>query len=306
MNYSQPLVSVCIPTFNRAKKLERAIQAVQDGCYKNLEIIVSDNASHDETQSVCNILSASDNRVKYFRHPVNQGPTKNFEFARSRATGKYFVWCGDDDYLDPDYILTCVSELERDSSLVLVSGLGSYHKGDNTLDHYGNVIQPDSALPLFRALKYLWLVGDNSIFCGVYRKDLVGNCTLPNCLAGDWAWVAEVLFRGTAKVVPAVHVHREFEESTSSSMARMVSVIGAPPWHAKFPWFAQCANVTGYLIFKSNEYSGKSQTRKVCGYVAIYGVLATKGLIMNLRILGAKIPFAKRIYKKYFRSAFVV
>ncbi|GAO34787.1 glycosyl transferase family 2 [Sulfuricella sp. T08] len=305
MNQVEPLVSVCIPTYNRAKKLERAVQSLVKSGYKNLEIIISDNASSDETQRVCSALRASDSRVKYFRHAENQGPTENFKFAKNQATGKYFLWHGDDDYLDPDYIRTCVDELERDPSLVLVSGLAAYHGGDNALTHYGNVIQSDSDLPLMRVLKYLWLVGDNSIFCGAYRVDRVRDCRMPNCLAGDWVWMASVLLRGKAKIVPAVHVHRDFEDSTSSSIARIVSVIGAPRWHARFPWIAQSLNVANQLIFQSNEYKVASLTRKISNYMLIYGVLVVKGLIMNLRILGAKIPFVRKIYREYFKKPLV-
>lgn len=302
---ADPLVSVCIPTYNRVKELQRAVQALRTGQYQNLEIIISDNASRDETQSVCGVLSASDSRIKYFRHSENQGPTKNFEFARVKVTGKYFLWHGDDDYLDPDFIRTCVNELELDSSLVLASGLAVYHDSSNIITHYGNVIQAGSDLPLLRVLKYLWYVGDNSIFCGAYRVDRVMDCRMPNLLAGDWGWVADVLLRGKAKVIPAVYVHRDFEASTSSSIVRIVSAIGAPRWHARFPWVAQSMNVAGYLIFQSNEYKGKAFARKIYSYVLVYGVLAAKGLIMNLRILGAKIPLVRRIYREYFKKKLV-
>lgn len=304
--HAEPLVSICIPTYNRDRKLERAVHALATSRYKNLEIIISDNASTDETQRVCSSLCASDSRVKYFRHAENQGPTNNFEFVRAQANGKYFLWHGDDDYLDSDYIETCVGELERDQSLVLSSGIAVYHSRDKRPTRYGNVIQPDSESPLFRVVKYLWLVGENSIFYGVYRVDRVRDCRMPNCFAGDYAWVADVLLRGKAKVIPAVHIHRDFDEdSTSSSIARMVSVIGAPRWNARFPWVAICKNVAGYLIFQSNECKGKPLAMKIFSYVTVYGLLSLKGLIQNVRTLGAKIPFARKIYREYFKKPLV-
>ena len=301
--HDEPLVSICIPTYNRHIKLARAVQKLATGRYKNLEIIISDNASTDDTQRVCSSLCAFDTRVKYFRHAENLGPTKNFEFARAQAKGKYFLWHGDDDYLDSDYIEKCVAELERDRFLVLASGIAVYHSRDKRFTRDGNVIQPDSESPLFRVVKYLWLVGDNSIFYGVYRVDRVGDCKMPNCFAGDYAWVADVLLRGKAKVVPAVHIHRDFDEdSTSASIALMVSVIGAPNWNVKFPWVAICKNVADHLIFQSNEYRGKPLAMRICSYLTIYGVLSARGLIQNILIFGTKIPFAKKIYRKYFKK----
>lgn len=300
---AEPLVSVCIPTYNRASKIERAIHALAESRYQNLEIIISDNASTDETPNVCRELCAFDSRIKYFRHAENMGPNKNYEFARAQANGKYFLWHGDDDYLGADYIAKCVGELERDESLVLVSGLAAYYSGDNRLTRYGNVIQADSDSPLFRVVKYLWLMGENSMFYGAYRVDRVRDCRLPNCLAGDYAWVADVLLRGKAKIVPGVYIYRDFEEdSMSSSISRTVAVIGAPRWNARFPWVAICKNVAGYLIFQSNGYKGMPLAMKIWGGVTVCSVLISRGLIANLHTLGGKVPVAKKIYRKYCSS----
>jgi glycosyltransferase involved in cell wall biosynthesis len=242
-----PLVSVCIPTYNRAKKLQRAIDALLASSYKNLEIIISDNASSDDTESICIALAKSDGRIKYFRHHENQGPTANFEYARSQATGKYFLWHGDDDYLDPAYISACVAELENDPFLVLASGVAAYHQGDSDISGYGNIIQPNSESPMLRVLKYLWLVADNSIFCGAYRRTSVEECRMPNCLAGDWIWMAEVLLKGKAKVLPTIYVYRDYGDNTSSSLRRIATTIKAPPYHARFPRMAVSLNLARHL-----------------------------------------------------------
>ena len=167
-----PLVSVCIPTFNRVNKLRRAVTRLRESQYQNLEIIISDNASSDDTQTFCEVLCASDARFRYYRHSVNRGPTANFEFARAQAVGKYFIWLGDDDYLADDFIELCIQELERDRDLVLAAGVAHYHSNDGSLVRFGNVIQAESNAPFLRVVTYLGLVRDNAIFCGVYRRVL--------------------------------------------------------------------------------------------------------------------------------------
>lgn len=242
-----PLVSVCIPTYNRARKLQRAVDALLASSYKNLEIIISDNASSDDTENICAALAQSDRRVRYFRHSENQGPTANFEYARSQATGKYFLWHGDDDHLDPNYIGACINELENDQSLVLVSGVAAYHRGDGNITGYGKVIQPSSDSPMLRVTKYIWMVTENSIFCGAYRRSAVEECIMPNCLAGDWIWMAEVLLKGKAKVLPTIYVHRDYGDNTSSSLRRIASTIKAPLYHARFPRTAVSLNLAAHL-----------------------------------------------------------
>ena len=299
---SFPLVSVCIPTYNRCHKLQKAINSLQSCTYKNIEVVISDNASSDDTQTVCLALAKSDGRIKYFRHPENQGPTKNFEFARAQAMGKYFLWLGDDDYLDPDYITTCVQEMENDPTLVLVSGLGAYHRDDGELAHYGNVIQPKPSVPLFRILKYLWFVSDNSIFCGMYRLSQLRDCKLPNCLAGDWVWIADVLLIGKAKVIPSTYIHREFQDSTSSSYKNIVSVIGAPHWHTNYPWLAMSINLAGHLA-KSKKYERAWQLKRILIYSIVFGLMLVKAARINSRLAISQVPFAKKIYRRYFKSS---
>jgi glycosyltransferase involved in cell wall biosynthesis len=293
---SMPLVSVCIPTYNRADKLQRAVETLLNGTYSNLEIIISDNASSDHTQEVCAKLCNRSSSVRYFRHSFNQGPTKNFEFARCQARGQYFLWHGDDDHLEGDYIKACVAELEDDSSLILVSGVAAYHRGNREITHYGKITRPRSSIPLLRALTYLLHVEDNAVFCGLYRLKAVSECNPPDVLAGDWAWVADVLLRGRVQVLPAVHVYREFGDSASSSVHRIVSMIHAPAWHAEFPWLAIALNMADFLARKSTVYASSSLLKRLSVYLLVLGVIFIKMVISFAHVWIGKIPYAKKIY----------
>jgi glycosyltransferase involved in cell wall biosynthesis len=303
---AEPLVSVCIPTYNRSGKLKRAVEKLISCSYDNLEIIISDNASCDNTKDVCTAIGKLDNRVKYFRHLENNGPTKNFEFSKSQATGKYFLWLSDDDYLDRDYIRICVDELERRPDLVLVSGLGLYHGSVNQVSYYGNIVQPNSSIPLLRVMKYLWTAGESSILYGVYRANKIQDCRMPNCLAGDFIWVADVLLKGRAKVIPITYVNREFGDSMSSTFERYASIIKAPAWHGKFPLIAISINIANYISFESNEYRGKSKSRQVMIYFIIISLHLMKYSILKLRIFFSKIPLAKKIYRRFLKRQVVV
>lgn len=246
-NPSEPLVSVCIPTYNRAQKLQRAVDALLSSTYRNLEIIISDNASSDDTENVCLALEKLDSRIKYYRHPENRGPTANFEFARSQATGKYFLWHGDDDYLDSKYICDCINELERDASLVLVSGVAAYQDKWGIISRNITTSKINYKSPIVRVAKYLWAVTDNSIFCGIYRRAPTNKCNMPNCLAGDWIWVCEVLMVGKSKMLDHIYVHRSHGDTTSSSIKKIAETIGAQKWHKNFPNIALSLNVARHI-----------------------------------------------------------
>jgi glycosyltransferase involved in cell wall biosynthesis len=112
-----PLVSVVIPTRNRPDYLREAIASALEQTYSNVEILVRDNASDDETRHV--IESFSDSRIKYHRHSVNIGPTRNVIDACRVAEGKYVANLHDDDIWEPDFLAKLVPPLEEHPDAVI-------------------------------------------------------------------------------------------------------------------------------------------------------------------------------------------
>jgi glycosyltransferase involved in cell wall biosynthesis len=103
MKDTRPLVTIAIPTYNRADAyLKQAIQSALDQTYPNLEIIVSDNCSTDNTESV--VKRFYDCRIRYFRHEKNIGANNNFNYCVEQAQGAYFLLLHDDDLIDSDFI----------------------------------------------------------------------------------------------------------------------------------------------------------------------------------------------------------
>lgn len=115
-----PLVTVGIPTYNRAVSLARALASICAQSYRHLEIIVSDNASTDENvERVVRYAMSRDDRVVYHRHPQNLGAMENFASLVSKGSGEFFMWAADDDRWNPRFIEKCIAELVRDPKLVV-------------------------------------------------------------------------------------------------------------------------------------------------------------------------------------------
>ena len=291
-----PLVSVCIPTFNRSAKLTRAVEHVLASTYPHIEIVISDNASSDDTEQVCAQLCARHPNIRYFRHPVNRGPSPNFDFAREQARGEYFLWHGDDDHLGRDFISRCIDELEKDASLSLAAGLGAYHYGDGVTVFHGNRVESRSNIGLWRAAHLLFYVYDASMFNGVYRVASVRDCVMPNFLAGDWAWLAHVLIKGKARILPDTFVYRQVGDNTSGSYERIVATLGLPAWHARRPWLAIPLNLANHLAFRSGQY--RWPTAQVPVWLLVFGVSFAKQAIL---MLAPKLPFGQRLSRWIFR-----
>ncbi len=101
---SYPLVSICIPTFNRENFIWRAIESAIHQTYKNIEIVVVDNASTDNTREVVLKYAARDKRIKFFENATNIGSGNNYLKCAEYATGEYTQALGSDDWLSRNYV----------------------------------------------------------------------------------------------------------------------------------------------------------------------------------------------------------
>jgi glycosyltransferase involved in cell wall biosynthesis len=115
--YQQPLVSVITPTYNRVEYLKEALASAVKQTYKNIEIIISDNCSTDNTEEV--VTSFTDPRIRYWKQPQNMGMFTNQMHAFKMARGKYIASLHDDDIWNEDFLEKLVPCLEDNSDLIL-------------------------------------------------------------------------------------------------------------------------------------------------------------------------------------------
>ena len=132
------LVSIGIPTYNRASgNLRKVIERALDQTYTNIEVIVSDNCSTDNTPEL--VQSFEDSRLRYFRQETNIGPNNNFNFCLNQARGEYFLLFHDDDMIDQGFIEVCMSSLKPDQTVgVIFTGVRIIDEHDNVLQEHEN------------------------------------------------------------------------------------------------------------------------------------------------------------------------
>ena len=118
-----PIVSICIPTYNRAPLLAQAIRSVLGQTFQDFELLISDNASTDETEVV--VKSFDDPRIRYIRNQTNLGQRANFNRCLQLARGAYLTVFPDDDIMLPDNIAAKAAVLSKHSRVGLVHS--KYH-----------------------------------------------------------------------------------------------------------------------------------------------------------------------------------
>jgi len=109
---NRPLISVCIINYNYGRFLRESVTAALGQTYPNIEVIVSDNASTDESMRVLEEL-AHDTRLRVFQNEKNIGWMRNMERSLSYAQGEYVVSIPSDDLLLPHFIEDAYAFLER-------------------------------------------------------------------------------------------------------------------------------------------------------------------------------------------------
>ncbi len=119
---ASPPLALGLPVYNGARYVGEAITSLLEQTYGDFVLIVSDNASTDDTEEICRTLAAGDERIRYVRRPENIGAVANFngtfELARPYRT-PFFKWCAHDDVCAPRFLERCVEHLQASPDAVL-------------------------------------------------------------------------------------------------------------------------------------------------------------------------------------------
>ena len=124
-----PLVTIAIPTRNRAALLARAAASALAQTHPRVEVLVSDNASTDDTPAELERLERQGVRV--FRQPENLGMVGNWNALLMQARGEYFVNLSDDDYLEPEFAAQLAGALRANPGVSLAHAAVTFHDEAN-------------------------------------------------------------------------------------------------------------------------------------------------------------------------------
>jgi glycosyltransferase involved in cell wall biosynthesis len=120
-NAQSPLITIGIPTYNRVALVRNCVASALAQSHQNIEVLVSDNASTDDTLAI--LKSINDKRLRVLTSPENVGAINNFSKCIREAKGDYLVLVADDNILDPAFLEKCVRlvKMEPDIAIVLAA-----------------------------------------------------------------------------------------------------------------------------------------------------------------------------------------
>jgi glycosyltransferase involved in cell wall biosynthesis len=208
MGSKEPLVSIGMPVYNGASYIREALDSLLLQDYRNLEIIISDNASRDETQAICLEYAKRDKRIHYWRSDINRGAAWNFTNVFELASGGYFMWAAYDDYWSNSYVSSCLQALFSSERIILSGSMcdsvdrktGKSLYVDPGVSTVG-LTAPARFIAYMSALHRDGHIG--GIFYGIYKRQILQRVMpMKKVFANDHLVPAELCFHGEFFTVP--------------------------------------------------------------------------------------------------------
>lgn len=229
MTCGKPDISIGMPVFNGEKYLSEAISSILSQSFGNFELIISDNASTDRTESICRYFSDLDPRVTYVRQSENLGSLRNFEFVLNSASADFFMWAACDDFWSPDWIRQTLNIAQMHQCACF----GRVHvidDADRTIPHVANMrLIEFTGASLWRRLRYFIdpaMRGKANAFYSVFPTNLLRksssnalfqNPTINRLRFSDTLALYAFLELSEIRVAPGVTMSKRIHSTSAGS-----------------------------------------------------------------------------------------
>lgn len=216
-----PLVSVGVFLHNEGQFIRETLASLLAQDYVNLEIVISDNCSIDDTDMICRALAAEDPRVRYERQERNIGAAANSIRVLERAAGKYFMWASGHDLWSTNLVSTCVAALESHPHAALAYASSSW------IDEQGQPLGKESGWydtrgsdAIVRFFMAFW--GNLHPVLGLIRTAYLRELRrIHACAGADQIVLAELALKGDFIHVSDASWHRRQPRAKESHRDRM-------------------------------------------------------------------------------------
>jgi glycosyltransferase involved in cell wall biosynthesis len=215
-----PRVTIGLPVYNGALTIEVAIQPLLAQTYTDFELLISDNASTDETQQIVEALARQDHRIRYVRQPVNIGANGNYSFVAREARGEFLKWCSASDWVAPNFLAECVAVLDACPDAVIAAPRTRLFIGtpSNSFDCKGDVAIL-AETPMERLVDMANRLHRNNAFNGLIRLSALRQTRLVEpYMSADMVLMGHLAMLGKFMLLEAPLYFRRNEISTSTSL----------------------------------------------------------------------------------------
>ena len=213
------MVGVGLPVYNGARFIGQTLDALLGQSLSDFEVIISDNASTDETPAICAAYAARDSRIRFLRQPRNLGLPWNWNFVFQQSRGRYFKWAAANDIFSNNLLERCVELLQAEPSVVLAFGTTWLLEAEGVdARKYRGAFEVTDESPAVRYHEICSRLGLNSPVSGVVRRQALKNTGLIRPYPGsDVVLMAELALQGKFRIIGDADFFRRVDPMSLSS-----------------------------------------------------------------------------------------
>jgi glycosyltransferase involved in cell wall biosynthesis len=259
-----------MPVYNGGASFALSIESILAQTYRDLELIISDNASTDRSIEIAERYAAADTRVHLLRSEENIGGNPNYRKVAQAARGQYFKWASCNDLIDPQFIGACVDVLDSDPGTVLCHGQTMIFADDPAVaQRYDADVPLESNDAVDRFIKLCSRLRLNNVLNGVIRRDaLMRTSIMADYIGADNVVVAELALLGKFRLIDNVKFFRKLSESGATAFQSPHKILAHHYPHGGIrSKFQTWQHMRGYLRAVTRTPLKTPQRVRAVGYV---------------------------------------
>ncbi len=266
-----PLITIGIPTYNGSSRILNSIDSIKIQDYPNIQVIISDNCSTDNTSAVVKEVLKTVPGIVYYRQKTNIGLVKNFDFLLQKATGKYFMWLSDDDCLEPGVLSKYVSFMEQNSDYSVVTGNVKFWL-ENKPDMTERGFTFEQKSPGIRVFRFYLTVIYCGLIHGMMRIEFGQRIALRKVIGNDYHFVANLVYLGKIKNFDFIGYNKNFG-GTSKNFHQYAKSIGESKLTGYFPHIKIACDAFAEVMYNSRVFEKRSSISRFALAVSCFFAL---------------------------------
>lgn len=190
LNATYPLISIIVPVYNAAPYLERCFRCLCEQSYTNLEFVLVDDGSTDESGKMCDQIATADSRFKVF-HIANGGASLARKLGLEHATGEFVSFIDSDDYIAKDYIAQLYSLIDKYQVNISACKVQRVYNGEDkpmAESRSSILLEFEQLMPRFFKYEFWGLYGK------LYKRAIFNSITFPSATISEDYLVMAQLF----------------------------------------------------------------------------------------------------------------
>ena len=209
-----------MPVYNSEQWISDSIESILSQTFSDFELVISDNASTDETEEICREFSVKDERVRYYRNDCNIGASDNYNAVFNYSVGEYFKWASSNDICKDTFLASCIEVLDERPDVVLCYPKTRLFDGDlsNAKDYEDGLhLIDESACARFSGI--VDRMGLNNVMNGVMRSEVLRRTALiKTFFSSDVSLMSELTLYGKFFEVPEYLFYRRMDEESATKL----------------------------------------------------------------------------------------